>query len=251
MADVQREATPIHLRLLGGFTLSADGRPVALTPAAERLLAYLALEQRWITRATLSAALWPDASVRRASGNLRSTLWRIARGAGHTVVVRRTHDLRLDGRVQVDFVSASRQAVDVAGLATADALMADLLPGWPDDWVAVHRECFRQLRLSALESLCAHRRDHGRLREALTAGLTAVAADPLRESAYRELVAVHLADGNAAEALRQYDFYRQLLGARLGLSPSRVMRELVAPLLDPRGGLVLHGDGYPSGNVRS
>ncbi|GAA3438852.1 AfsR/SARP family transcriptional regulator [Kutzneria kofuensis] len=224
----------VVLRLLGGFSLSVAGRQVALAPNAERLLAYLALEQRWITRAAMAAALWPDASERRASGNLRSTLWRIARVAGQAIVVRRTHDLHLHNGVQVDFVRASHQADNVESLATADALVADLLPGWPDDWVAVHRECFRQLRLSALESLCAHRRDHGRLREALTAGLTAVAADPLRESAYRELVAVHLADGNVAEALRQYHFYRQLLGSQLGLVPSRVMCDLVAPLLGPR-----------------
>jgi DNA-binding SARP family transcriptional activator len=221
----------VELRLLGGFALSVGGRPVALAPTAERLLAHLALEQRWITRTAMGAALWPDASERRASGNLRSTLWRIARVAGQPVVVRRTHDLRLDSRVPVDFVRAGEQAADVGSLTTADALVSDLLPGWPEDWVAVHRECFRQLRLSALESLCAHRRDHGRLREALSVGLTAVAADPLRESAYRELVAVHLADGNAAEALRQYHFYRRLLSTQLGLTPSRVMRELVAPLL--------------------
>jgi DNA-binding SARP family transcriptional activator len=227
-----REA--VELRLLGGFALGVGGRRVALAPNAERLLAYLALEQHWITRSAMAAALWPDASERRASGNLRSTLWRIARVAGQAVVVRRTHDLRLDSGVQVDFVHVSHQAGNVESLTTADGLTADLLPGWPQDWVAVHRECFRQLRLSALESLCAHRRDHGRLREALSVGLSAVAADPLRESAYRELVAVHLADGNAAEALRQYHFYRQLLGSQLGLAPSRVMCDLVAPLLDPR-----------------
>jgi DNA-binding SARP family transcriptional activator len=95
----------------------------------------------------------------------------------------------------------------------------------------VHRECFRQLRLRALEALCAHRRDSGRLGEALEAGLTAVAADPLRESAHRELFAVHLAQGNAAEALRQYHFYRDMLRSQLGLTPSPVMREMVAPLL--------------------
>jgi DNA-binding SARP family transcriptional activator len=221
----------VELRLLGGFTLSVGGRPVTLAPNAERLLAYLALEQRWIARTALAAALWPDTSERRAAGNLRSTLWRIARVAGQTVVVRRTHDLHLDRRIPVDFVRAGHQAADVGSLTTAEALVADVLPGWPEDWVAVHRECFRQLRLSALESLCAHRRDHGRLREALSVGLTAVAADPLRESAYRELVSVHLADGNVAEALRQYHFYRQLLGSQLGLAPSRVMHELVAPLL--------------------
>jgi DNA-binding SARP family transcriptional activator len=221
----------VELRLLGGFALTVGDRPVVLAANAQRLLAYLALTARWVTRERMAAALWPDASERRASGNLRSTLWRIGRVAGSGLVLRRTHDLRLAGHIRVDFTRASEQAGDVERLATADALVADLLPGWPDDWVTVHRECFRQLRLSALESLCAYRRDHGRLREALTVGLTAVAADPLRESAYRELVAVHLADGNAAEALRQYHFYRQLLGARLGLAPSRVMRELVAPLL--------------------
>ena len=224
----------VELRLLGGFALSVGGRPVTLAPSAERLLAYLALEQRWIARPAMAAALWPDTSERRAAGNLRSTLWRITRVAGQAVVVRRTHDLHLDRQIPVDFVRAGRQAADVGSLTTAEALVADVLPGWPEDWVAVHRECFRQLRLSALESLCAHRRDHGRLREALSAGLTAVAADPLRESAYRELVSVHLADGNVAEALRQYHFYRQLLGSQLGLAPSRVMHELVAPLLGRR-----------------
>ena len=224
----------VELRLLGGFALSVGGRPVTLAPSAERLLAYLALEQRWIARPAMAAALWPDTSERRAAGNLRSTLWRITRVAGQAVVVRRTHDLHLDRQIPVDFVRAGRQAADVGNLTTAEALVADVLPGWPEDWVAVHRECFRQLRLSALESLCAHRRDHGRLREALSAGLTAVAADPLRESAYRELVSVHLADGNVAEALRQYHFYRQLLGSQLGLAPSRVMHELVAPLLGRR-----------------
>jgi DNA-binding SARP family transcriptional activator len=232
--ETDRSQAPVGLRLLGGFTLSVGGLPVTLAPNAERLVAHLALERRWIRRTAMAAVLWPDASVDRASGNLRSTLWRIARVAGQAVVVRRTHDLRLDNHVQVDFVRATEQAGDVGSLPTVEALVADLLPGWPDDWVAVHRECFRQLRLSALESLCAHCRDHGRLREALTAGLTIVAADPLRESGYRELVAVHLAEGNASEALRQYHFYRQLLGNQLGLAPSRVMHDLVAPLLGAR-----------------
>jgi hypothetical protein len=44
--------------------------------------------------------------------------------------------------------------------------------------VGVHRECFRQLRLSALESLCAHRRDHGRLRARRSASAELMAPLP-------------------------------------------------------------------------
>jgi DNA-binding SARP family transcriptional activator len=42
---------------------------------------------------------------------------------------------------------------------------------------------------------------------------------------------VHLAEGNAAEALRQYQTYRSLLADELGLGPSPALRRLVAPLL--------------------
>jgi hypothetical protein len=45
------------------------------------------------------------------------------------------------------------------------------------------------------------------------------------------VIAVHLAEGNAAEALRQYHVYRRLLALELGLPPSPSIRQLVAPLL--------------------
>ncbi|MQA86310.1 MAG: hypothetical protein GEV03_17165 [Streptosporangiales bacterium] len=88
-----------------------------------------------------------------------------------------------------------------------------------------------QVRLHALEALCAHHRASGRLDTALQAGLAAVACEPLRESAHRQLARVHLAEGNPSEALRQYDLYRRLLRTELGLAPSPKFRQLVAPLL--------------------
>ncbi|HYO40432.1 MAG TPA: bacterial transcriptional activator domain-containing protein [Nocardioidaceae bacterium] len=44
-------------------------------------------------------------------------------------------------------------------------------------------------------------------------------------------MAVHLAEGNPAEALRQFHVYRRLLAHELGLPPSAAIRELVRPLL--------------------
>jgi hypothetical protein len=56
-----------------------------------------------------------------------------------------------------------------------------------------------------------------------------VAADPLRESAQRLLVRVHLNEGNVAEAFRQYGAYADLLHRELGAAPSRVMTDLLEP----------------------
>jgi DNA-binding SARP family transcriptional activator len=58
----------------------------------------------------------------------------------------------------------------------------------------------------------------------------AVAAEPLRESAHRTLVRLHLTAGNAVEASRQYELCRYLLRSQLGLEPSERMRELVRGL---------------------
>jgi DNA-binding SARP family transcriptional activator len=60
--------------------------------------------------------------------------------------------------------------------------------------------------------------------------LAAVACEPLRESTHRAVVRAHLAEGNPAEALRQYRSYRQLLNDELGLPPSRQFQELIAGL---------------------
>jgi DNA-binding SARP family transcriptional activator len=67
-----------------------------------------------------------------------------------------------------------------------------------------------------------------------------VQAEPLRESAHRSVIAVHLAEGNHAEALRQYDGYRRLLASELGLRPSPVIRTMVGPLLGRPVDLPIH-----------
>ena len=106
----------------------------------------------------------------------------------------------------------------------------DLLPDWYDDWLTVERERFRQLRLHALESLAGDLADSGRFAAATDAALAAIASEPLRESAHRTLIKLHLAEGNAAEAVRQYRFYSGLLRGELGLDPSPTMQALVHAL---------------------
>jgi DNA-binding SARP family transcriptional activator len=117
---------------------------------------------------------------------------------------------------------------DDAELAVpAAALGGDLLPGWYDDWVLFERERLHQLRLHALEATAAELAVRGRHWEALQAAYAAVSAEPLRESAHRTIVRVHLAEGNLAEAARAHDLFRTMLMDELGVVPTEQMARLV------------------------
>jgi DNA-binding SARP family transcriptional activator len=231
-SSAERGLPRIQLRLLGRFELSSGGRTLRVSPAGERLLAYLGIRPDPVPRAVVATALWPNCTDVRAAANLRSALWRLHERQPVTPV--RHHDgvVALAPEVAIDINDLSerlgRPAVDEVSIAI---LRQDVLPGWPEEWLVATREWFRQIRLRALEKLSDQHRSAGRMDAALAAGMAAVSCDPLRESAHRRLTQVHLAEGNFAEALRQYQIYRRLARAELGLPPSPQFRTLVAPLL--------------------
>jgi DNA-binding SARP family transcriptional activator len=225
-----------QLWLLGGFELRWAGRAVAVPRSGQRLLALLALEARPLERLYVAGTLWLDAPEERAGASLRSALWRLPQPGGATVVESSVSHLRLAADVDVDLhdLSARVEGMERSPGATDELAPAtlgrDLLPDWYEDWVLLERERFRQLRLHALETLCARLTEAGRFGAAVQAGLAAVAGEPLRESAHRRLIQAHLAEGNPGEALRQYRLYRRLLGDELALEPSAAIRRLVEPL---------------------
>jgi DNA-binding SARP family transcriptional activator len=228
------------LSLLNAFELRFAGERVSLPVSAQRLLAFVALQERPVQRVYVAGMLWADASEERAGASLRSSLWRLHR-SGHRLVDATSAQLRLASDVDVDVRRASELAhklIDGSAVlreATPSSAMltGELLPDWYDDWVLFERERFRQLWLHALEALAEQRLATGQLGPALETALALVGCDPLRESGHRLLIRVHLAEGNGAEALRQYELCRRLLRDRLGLEPSRQLDELLA-VLSPR-----------------
>jgi DNA-binding SARP family transcriptional activator len=95
----------------------------------------------------------------------------------------------------------------------------------------VERERYRQLRLHALEALCRSLTAAGRYSLAIQAGLAAVEADALRESAHRALIRAHLEEGNPSEALRQYRRFRAAVQEELGIPPTDGIEDLVQAFL--------------------
>ena len=223
----------MQLQLLGGFRLSVDGAPVATTIPVQRLLAYLGLH-RTANRHQVAGALWPDFPEQRAHGSLRTALWR-AQALRPGVVRTADHAMALDVDVEVDVdvllrcAGALRRGEDRpewrAALLVGEG---ELLPGWYDDWVLLERERLRQLRLHALEASSGLLLRQGCFGEALDLALAALRAEPLRESAHRLLVEIHLREGNRSEALRQYAEYAELLRREIGEDPSPRMTAMVA-----------------------
>lgn len=228
---------PPRLALLGGFDLRCRDGLVSLPMTAQRLVAFLALQDRPMLRLYVAGSLWPETTERRAAANLRSALWRLGRPGLGLIDASNGH-LALSDEVAVDLrrsVTFARRLLDRTPTAAdekGDArwLAKDVLPDWSEEWVVIEREHFRQLRLHALESLCEHLTALERFPQAVEAGIAAVAAEPLRESAHRALMKAHLAEGNFKEALHQYGSFRQLLRDELDLEPSDAMEELVQGL---------------------
>ncbi|MXG91809.1 BTAD domain-containing putative transcriptional regulator [Nocardioides flavescens] len=229
----------MQLRLLGGFAATQRGDEVRLSVAAQRVLALLAVAERGRTvpRTTVAERLWPDSRGDRAASNLRTVLWRMQRPSGRALAIGTSHDVHLAPEVEVDLWRAHalvEQLGSREGLPDpldAACLHEDLLPRWDEDWLVVEREDHRQRRLHALEALSLRLQEQGRYAEALTVALGAVGGEPLRETAHRRVIEVHLLEGNRSEAVRHYHRYCRLLAAELGLGPSASLDALVGPLL--------------------
>lgn len=246
--DSESAGTVVHL--LGGPYVTKQGTRFEVPEGSKRLLAFLALRRGRVERGYAAGALWPHGDDHRASGNLRSALWRL-RGAHIDVFDADKWSLRLRDDVRVDV----HDAADCAGRLIAncpvpeDLAMAptltralDLLPGCYDDWAIIERERLRQRILHALETLSRRLAALGRYAEAVEAALSAIDVEPLRESAQRVLIEAHICEANWVEARRGFATYRELVRRELGVEPSRELAELVGASPGPvrRGGLSGH-----------
>jgi DNA-binding transcriptional activator of the SARP family len=230
---------PVSIHLVGGFSVEVGDHRIALPISPSRLIAYLALQARPCSRSNLAGVLWPDGSQDRAMGNLRSVLWRMR--ALHLDAVEMTGtSLRLvaDAVVDLDVLTRAAEAVldrstESDPTAIGELVRAgDVLPDWSDDWLVVERERFRQLRLHALERAAARLAADGRIGRAIDICVAVVAEEPLRDSAQRMLIELHLAEGNHVEAVRQYRTFWQLIEDEVGIEPSSETQALVAPVLE-------------------
>ncbi|MFC5995897.1 BTAD domain-containing putative transcriptional regulator [Pseudonocardia hispaniensis] len=235
MPDDQRR--PLHrVTVLGSFALAQDGATVPLGADARRVVAYLAIHPRPQPRIALATDLWPEVPARAALRLLDDALAAIdvpgllvgAEPGGADERLALAADVEVDLAEAMTLVRTlpERPATDVTDTS---ALRSDILPSWTAPWIAVERERFRQLRLNACEDLSLRLTAAGHHQSAVELATTAVAAAPSRESARRALIEAHLAQGNIAEAVAQYDEYRELLRSSVGAPVSSNLDGIFPP----------------------
>ncbi len=241
MAATGGSESPNVLGVLGGFLFSVEGAALlGISGGSKRLLAFLAVKERVVTRGQVAGTLWPESSTEHAGASLRSAVSRLD-GLTRGAVKVTAHDMGLREGLIVDVHNAKALArrlidgnapqsdLDISAPAVS-ALSDDLLPGWYDEWAVIAAEDWHQLRLHALEAVAARLTAADRLAEAAVAALAAVRAEPLRESSRAALIRVHMAQGNQSDALGEFERYRVLLRAELGIEPTTRLSQILASL---------------------
>jgi DNA-binding SARP family transcriptional activator len=229
--------TPLRLALLGSFALRRGDQEIEIPASGQRLVALLALRDQPLTRLQIAETLWPEYPTGRALADLRTTLWRVNH-SGERIVTKTPALLGLHADIEVDvhaIGALARRSSDNAARLTSFELdsmslyssSGDLLPGWYDEWLQDEREEFRQIRLHALEVLARELSMAGRHLEAIQAAMAAIRLEPLRETAHRTLIELHIAEGNWAEACRQFRRCQRLLMEELRVEPSESIRRLL------------------------
>ena len=198
-----------------------------LSGVSRRVLAYLAVKGPCVSRMLTCSDLWPKLGEDRARANLRRALWQLPPGW----VVSHGPDLILDA--EIDLRDACRIASNALASQLLDAddiemLTRDLLPGWYEEWVLSEQDQHHLRRIQALEQASRTAARVQRFWLATTAGLAAVCAEPLRESAVSVLVEAHLLEGNRFEAARRYQAYEELLRRELNVEPGTELRHRLA-----------------------
>lgn len=232
-----REAT-LHGRLLGGFDLRRGDAPLPPLDSAraESLLAYLLLHRDAPQpRAHLAFLLWPDSTEPQARTNLRHVLHNLRRAlpdADRYLDVRpRSLQWRADAPLWLDVVAFEEAVAEGRWETAVEAYSGDLLEGWADEWVVEARQRLARLHADALARAAAEREAQRDWPAAIRHAERLVRADPLREDAYRQLIRLHAATGESAQALRAYHVCAATLQRELGVEPAEATRATYEALL--------------------
>ncbi len=225
----------LQINLLGDLRLIRHGRTLALPPSKKTraLLAYLIATGQPHLRARLCDLLWdgpndPRGALRWSLAKLRPLL--DADGAERLLADRERVAFAVRG-ADVDIIrlaaltSGGLSQVPTEELRRAAALFSGEFADGLDlpacmrfhEWCSAEREKWATLRMAILTALVE------RLDDAPEAALVyargRVAIDPLDENGHVIVIRLLTALGRQREALRQYEYCRQILEAELGIQP--------------------------------
>ncbi len=215
--------------LFGVLEVELDGTGIAPSPSqrAWAVFGYLALAGRPVSRTELASRFWPDVLDQSARASLRTALWTLRRQLGDAIAVDGERvGLRAEPGVWIDAIEFERLA-DSDPEAALQLCRGELLEGVQDDWAMAARERHRERMLELLEELAEAADDAGDAHGALELTRRQIQCTPFAEEAHQRLITRLAAAGDRAAAVQTYRTLAGRLRSELGVTPSRVTRELV------------------------
>src|SRR5215475_6504921 len=233
----------LKLRLLGGFELTgADGQNLAPPGRKLRaLIACLALPPgvAW-SRERLMALLWGDRAEEQARACLRQALTTLRDTMGEPTPLRTDRET-----VALDSAFLTVDAVEFEHLARSgerdhavEIYRGDLLDGVsiPDlgfqDWLLVERTRLHDMAVDVLARLLATQTGE----TAIETAQRLLRLEPAHEETHRALMRLYMAQGNRAQALRQYQICREVLQRELAVKPQAETEQLFRDLQSAANG---------------
>ncbi len=248
----------MRFRLLGPLTVSEDDGPIAIGGPKQRLvLAHLLLRaNQTVPSERLIDIVWGEEPPETARGTLQSYVSRLRGALGPERIGGGGNGYRL--RADPAEIDVHRFEALLRGARARDlepgrvvALLDEALALWGGPALAdlasepsLLGEISRleEMRVVASEERNSARLDLGEHAELVAELQTAVAAHPLRERLWGQLILALYRSGRQAEALAAFDRARELLSEELGIDPSRELRELHGRVLRQEESLQLPGE---------
>jgi predicted ATPase/DNA-binding SARP family transcriptional activator/class 3 adenylate cyclase len=241
----------MEFRLLGPFEVAADGRVLDIgSPKQRTILAMLVLNlNRVVALDALVEELWGGLAPASAVPTIQSLVSRLRRTLSPSDDSTKKVALRsrepgyvleadpglVDAHRFEGLVARAREALARSEPEPAAADLAEALGLWRGpalagladrDFARLEATRLDEARLAAIEELTDAELALGRPGEALTLLESHVAAHPLRERAWGQLMLALYRLGRQAEALRAYQHVRRLLVEELGVEPTPWLRGL-------------------------
>jgi predicted ATPase/DNA-binding SARP family transcriptional activator len=227
---------PLTLHLLGPVEIRVHGVPLPHLRSRKGawLLALLALlPEHAAGRAWLAGTLWTDSAGPQSLASLRMCLKDLRRALGPEASrlqtpTPRTLALELSGAA-VDVLAFDTAIARGDGASLTEAVRlyrGPLLADCSELWVIQERQRREEAYLTALETLAREATANGDMKAAEQFLRRAVAVDPLRESAQRDLIQALVASGSYAAAGQVYRDLRLLLHRELNAEPDPETRAL-------------------------
>ncbi len=237
-------STRYRVGVLGPLIVERDGVPLDTARWQHRVQTLFKLlvtsPGRQRRRDDLIDVLWPDADPDAASGNLRIVVHRLrlaldsdpsaVLSANGWVTLNPAYDWVLDLEEMEELACSARG--DLGRLEKAVSLMRGepLVEDRYDDWAAPLIERARHTWRDACLQLAAIFTARGHHEEAASWYRQVLDADPLDEEAVRGLVSAMGRAGQAADALRTYERFRQVLANDLDAEPAPETEVLIERL---------------------